>query len=53
VGKVDKNMGQDTTVALLKDKDWQRVDGRYCKVSYFDPFADMRDGKPISVSKSL
>jgi hypothetical protein len=42
------------TTVLLRDKDWEHLDGQLCKVSYFDPMASVRpEGKVISSSKAI
>jgi hypothetical protein len=41
------------TTTLLRDKDWEHLDGHLCKVSSFTPWASIMDGKVISSNKTM
>jgi hypothetical protein len=45
-------MGNQNNITLLKDKDWESVQGKLCKVISFTPTARIKDGKVVAINKT-
>jgi hypothetical protein len=47
-------MGNQNNITLLKDKDWESVEGKLCRVASFNPLAgSVKDGKVVTWSKTV